>query len=382
MKFLSFLFNHTKVKPDIELLPEAILLVAETGEIIDFNNNAQNLFGLDNFDNYDLLDLFDGGYNLVIDLAKTGNSSTVRSKLNPNDERYFELKASNYSSDGELILISIRDVTNTQKMLNKLIFEHEFLNKITKEKNLFITKISTELTSPLHSINGFSQAVLEGLSGNINEKQEKYLKIINKNSEQLLDLINKITEYSKLESGIYDYEFKPFDFVSLMTDIFNEYKPLADEKKLILNVDLNKLTKRGCYNDENIVKKIIQYLIETAIKTTDTGSIKIEISTPSMEFLEIAGFNLEENADEKAFLMFKISDTSSGFVEKERDVVFNPYADVEKSIIKKTLNKNLTMGIVYLLVKLVKGKIWVDTEQTNGRAFTFVIPAEKIGAKI
>lgn len=382
MKFLSFLFNHTKVKPDIELLPEAILLVAETGEIIDFNNNAQNLFGLDNFDNYDLLDLFDGGYNLVIDLAKTGNSSTVRSKLNPNDERYFELKASNYSSDGELILISIRDVTNTQKMLNKLIFEHEFLNKITKEKNLFITKISTELTSPLHSINGFSQAVLEGLSGNINEKQEKYLKIINKNSEQLLDLINKITEYSKLESGIYDYEFKPFDFVSLMTDIFNEYKPLADEKKLILNVDLNKLTKRGCYNDENIVKKIIQYLIDTAIKTTDTGSIKIEISTPSMEFLEIAGFNLEENADEKAFLMFKISDTSSGFVENERDVVFNPYADVEKSIIKKTLNKNLTMGIVYLLVKLVKGKIWVDTEQTNGRAFTFVIPAEKIGAKI
>ncbi len=382
MKFLSFLFNHTKVKPDIELLPEAVLLVAGTGEIIDFNNNAQNLFGLDNFDNYDLLDLFDGGYNLVIDLAKTGNSSTVRSKLNPNDERYFELKASNYSSDGELILISIRDVTNTQKMLNKLIFEHEFLNKITKEKNLFITKISTELTSPLHSINGFSQAVLEGLSGNINEKQEKYLKIINKNSEQLLDLINKITEYSKLESGIYDYEFKPFDFVSLMTDIFNEYKPLADEKKLILNVDLNKLTKRGCYNDENIVKKIIQYLIDTAIKTTDTGSIKIEISTPSMEFLEIAGFNLEENADEKAFLMFKISDTSSGFVENERDVVFNPYADVEKSIIKKTLNKNLTMGIVYLLVKLVKGKIWVDTEQTNGRAFTFVIPAEKIGAKI
>ncbi len=382
MKFLSFLFNRPKVKPDLEFLPEAVLITAPVGEIIETNSKAQSLFSIENFDNYDLLDLFDGGYNLVCDLAKTGASSIVRSKLKPDDERYFEIKASRYSDETDELIVSVRDVTQSQKMLNKLIFEHEFLNKITKEKNLFISKIATELTSPLHSVNGFSQAVLEGLSGDINEKQEKYLRIINKNSEQLLDLINKIVEYSKLESGIYDYEFKAFDFVSLMTNIFNEYKPLADEKKLILNVDLNKLAKRGCYSDEAIVKKVINYLIDNAIKGTESGTIKIEISTPSLEFLEIAGFKIPEGADDKTFLMFKISDTSCGLQENEKDVIFNPYADVEKAITKKTLNRNLTMGIVYLLIKLIKGKIWVEAEQMKGTSYTFVIPSEKIGARI
>lgn len=381
MNFLSFFFKRSKVQPDLECLPDAMLLIAGTGEIIESNAKSQDLFATANFDNYDLLDLFDGGYNLVCDLVKTGASSIVRSKLKPDDDRYFEIKASNYDDETGEMIVSVRDVTSTQKMLNKLIFEHEFLNKITKEKNLYISKISGELTSPLHSVNGFSKAVLEGLSGEINEKQEKYLKIINKNSEQLLDLITKIVEYSKLESGMYDYEFKVFDFVTLISDIFNDYKIKADEKKLALNIDLNNLTKRGCYSDENIVKKIIEYLIDTAIKASETGVIKVEVSTPSLEFLEIAGFNIPEGANDKTFLMFKITDASAGLSENEKDLIFNPYAEVEKSITKKTLNRNLTMGLVYLFVKLIKGKIWIESDQIKGTSYTFVIPSEKIGAK-
>ncbi len=283
MGLLSFLFNNKKPKPDLDMLPDAVLVVAPNGEITDYNEKASKIFTSETIVNSELLDLFDGGYNMVCDLVKTGAGAVVRSRINE-DEQFFEISAARFGEKGDII-VGVRDVSGNQKMLNKLIFEHEYVNKVTKEKNSFLSKIAGELTSPLHSINGFSQALLEGLGGEISEKQEKYLRIINKNSAQLLDLISKIVDYSKVESGIYDYEFKNFDFVDLITKIFNDYRTKAEEKGLVLTVDLNNLLKRNCFNDENLIKTALSLLLDNAIASTQNGAVKIEASSPDLEFL-------------------------------------------------------------------------------------------------
>ena len=233
MSILSWLFKKKKNDNILAYYPDAVMVVSQSGEILYANERLLNLFRLkeDELFDMELLDMFDGGFNLVNTLTKSEDSAVVRSKLNLEEDLFFEIKASVYEDDDDKIIITIRDVSNSQKMLNKLLFEHEYLNKITRNKNTFLAKISGELTSPIHSINGFSQAILEGLGGDVNEKQEKYLKIINKNSTQLLELVNSIIEYSKLESGLCDYELKNFDFVTLMTNLFNFYKTKADEKK-------------------------------------------------------------------------------------------------------------------------------------------------------
>ncbi len=254
MGIFSWLFGKKKDKSVLGYYPDAVLVVSASGEILYANQNLLDLFKLSSEElfNMELFDLFDGGYNLISNLSHSKDSAIVRSKQNLQDDLYFEIRASEYNDGEEKIIISVRDVSNSQKMLNKLMFEHEYLNKLTKNKNTFLSKISGELTSPVHSINGFSQAILEGLGGDVNEKQEKYLKIINKNSTQLLELINSVVEYSKLESGLYEYEFKNFDFVNLMTELFNKYKPLTDDKKIILNFNLNSLGKRSFYSDEHV----------------------------------------------------------------------------------------------------------------------------------
>ena len=347
--------------------------------VCPLRKNLLNLLKIsgEELDNIELLDIFDGGFNLVSGLSKSKDSVVVRSKLSLDEDLFLEVKASEYYDDEEKIIVSIRDVTNSQKMLNKLLFEHEYLNKLTKNKNTFLTKISGELTSPIHSINGFSQAILEGLGGDVNEKQEKYLKIINKNSMQLLELVNGLIEYSKLESGLYDYEFKNFDFVNLMTSLFNEMKPVADEKKLILNFDLNSLAKRTLYSDENVLKQIVKTLVDNAITNTDVGSVQVVVSHPDKEYLEIAGFNVTENTPDKAYLMIKVNDTGSGIPEAELNNIFDPYANIEKYIAKKAAPKSLSLGIVYNLVRLLKGKIWVESESMKGSSFCFIIPIEK-----
>jgi len=379
MNLLSWLFKKKFDKNILSYYPDAVMVVSSSGEILYANSNILELLSVssDELFEMDLLDIFDGGFNLIANLSKSKDSAVVRSKLKTEEDVYYEVKASEYEDDEEKIIVSVRDVSNTQKMLNKLLFEHEYLNKLTKNKNTFLTKISGELTSPIHSINGFSQAILEGLGGDVNEKQEKYLKIINKNSTQLLDLVNNVLEYTKLESGLYEYEFKNFDLVSLLTNVFNDYKPKADDKKLILNFNLNNLAKRNVYSDENVFKRTLEILLDNCIASTDSGSVQVIFSHPDNEYLELAGFSVSPTLPEKSYLMLNIIDTGAGIPEGDLSNIFDPYVNIDKFIAKKAVAKCMEMGIVYNLVRLLKGKIWAESESMKGTSYTIIIPVER-----
>ncbi len=380
MNILSWFFKPKKEKNILSSYPDAVLVVSESGELLYANENLLRILKIssDELFSLELLDIFDGGFNLVSNLVNSEDSAVVRSKVNNDTELFLEIRASLYEDNEDKIIISIRDVTNNKKMLNKLMFEHEYITKLNKNRSTFLTKVSNEITSPLHSINGFSEAILEGLGGDINDKQQKYLKIINKNSIQLLELVNGILEYSKLESGIYDYEFKNFDFVTLMTNLFNKYKPLADEKKLILNFNLNSLTKRAIYSDENVLKRIIETLLDNAIERTESGAIQLSVVSPDKEYLEAAGLNVTNSLSAQNYIMIQVADTSQGLSESELKNIFDPYANIDKYIAKKTVSKSLEMGIVYMLVRILKGRIHAESEENKGCIFSFVIPAEKL----
>ncbi len=380
MNILSWFFKPKKEKNILSSYPDAVLVVSESGELLYANENLLRILKIssDELFSLELLDIFDGGFNLVSNLVNSEDSAVVRSKVNNDTELFLEIRASLYEDNEDKIIISIRDVTNNKKMLNKLMFEHEYITKLNKNRSTFLTKVSNEITSPLHSINGFSEAILEGLGGDINDKQQKYLKIINKNSIQLLELVNGILEYSKLESGIYDYEFKNFDFVTLMTNLFNKYKPLADEKKLILNFNLNSLTKRAIYSDENVLKRIIETLLDNAIERTESGAIQLSVVSPDKDYLEAAGLNVTNSLSAQNYIMIQVADTSQGLSESELKNIFDPYANIDKYIAKKTVSKSLEMGIVYMLVRILKGRIHAESEENKGCIFSFVIPAEKL----
>lgn len=380
MNILSWFFKPKKEKNILSSYPDAVLVVSESGELLYANENLLRILKIssDELFSLELLDIFDGGFNLVSNLVNSEDSAVVRSRVNNDTELFLEIRASLYEDNEDKIIISIRDVTNNKKMLNKLMFEHEYITKLNKNRSTFLTKVSNEITSPLHSINGFSEAILEGLGGDINDKQQKYLKIINKNSIQLLELVNGILEYSKLESGIYDYEFKNFDFVTLMTNLFNKYKPLADEKKFILNFNLNSLTKRAIYSDENVLKRIIETLLDNAIERTESGAIQLSVVSPDKEYLEAAGLNVTNSLSAQNYIMIQVADTSQGLSESELKNIFDPYANIDKYIAKKTVSKSLEMGIVYMLVRILKGRIHAESEENKGCIFSFVIPAEKL----
>ena len=173
-----------------------------------------------------------------------------------NKDIFVEIKA---ASKDENVYFSMRDVTQKHKTVTAFMTEYETSKKINRTKNNLLIKLSNELMAPLHSITGFSQAMLEGLSGKIDEKQRKYPNVINKNAFDLLDFIDKLVEGAKLEANSYEFDPKVFDIIDLLNNTINEIK--ETNKNIKFSSDFSNLERRAVYTDEDSLKKIVNFFL-------------------------------------------------------------------------------------------------------------------------
>ena len=281
------------------------------------------------------------------------------------------------SKNKKRYILTVTDNTGQHSMLNKLISEKQNHKYLDYTKNMLLSKMDNYLTSPLHSIIGFSQAMLSGLSGDLNEKQKKYIEIINSNSSELLLFLQKLIELSKIESNIFKPDFQNFDLYSLLSVVFNEYKVKIEGKDIKISVNTSELSGAACYSDKNALKSIFVNLLEIANDIIKTGSMSINISHPIREFLAAKGFPHERVANEKSYLMCEI--TCKGVDESlyNNEDIFNPYIQADKNS-KKYLLQSLLLSSTQKFVKKLKGEIWVNNQYSNQVSFVFVIPIDKI----
>ncbi|MDD3237439.1 MAG: PAS domain-containing sensor histidine kinase [Candidatus Gastranaerophilales bacterium] len=296
-------------------------------------------------------------------------------KSKKGDEKYVEIKSEKLP-DEDKYLVVILDVTSNHKMVKSLERKIEEDEKVKYNKNEFLHKMSNNLTSPLHSIIGFSQAILEGLGGDINDKQEKYLKIIHKNSSELLQLLDKVINLSQIEADLYEISFKNFDITNTASIAINEVKAKLDEKRLSIDLDTEELTRKNCYSDETVVKTILLNLLENAVLSCDLGGVKVKLANPEFEYFIEKGIKVPTDSEKNEFLLIQVRDTGSGISKDEMKDIFDPYIQIDKNA-KKHLLRGLLLGITKEFVKQLKGLIWVDSELLKESVYSIIIPVEK-----
>lgn len=372
MDFISF-FKKVNASSVFDYLPDGLVLTDLGGKILFSNEYAQKLMNLRDGDN--IARVLDVNLGMIESLVDDKVQSVF--KVTKDDgEGYVELSAAKIEDESKII-ITVRNVTQTHKFMKKMLVETESSKKVNRDKNSFLVKMANEFKSPLHSIDGFSKALLEGLGGDITEKQDKYLNIINKNAHELLFLIDKVVEQSRLEAGLYDLNFKHLDVINLLQLVIRPYKELLGEKSIDLTIDVEGIVKRTCFADESALKTLFDSLLDMAIKSTYLGSIHIELSHPSLEFVAQQELDVPETATEKSFLQFSITDSGSGMSETEKTFIFDPYYQLESGN-KKNIAKSLTLAIDRALIKNLRGKIWVESAAMQGTKFSFIIPSERL----
>ena len=345
-------------------LPDAVILIKHDGLIQWANPLAEEVFGKRSLINSSIDKYLEGGANAVV--AAVATKKMTIAKLNEKN-RYIEISAKEIE-DG--YVVSMRDVTQKYNKVNTIIEGHENTKKVNYDKNAFLIKLSNDLKSPLHSIIGFSQALVDGLGGEVTEKQDKYLKIINKNSGDLLYLFNKLIELSQTESNSFDKDVKTFDIMNTVSTTIKINEQLYSEKQIEINLEIAEETNKTIYSDEKALKAILQTILDTIIRSTDIGTININMSCADEELL------LSHNVEYKTANLITISSSSNSILESEIVTLFDPYAVIDKAN-KRSIVRAISLASTKNLMSYLNGIIWVESVPLKGTVFNLIIPSTK-----
>lgn len=365
--------------PDLEVYPDAVIVINAINEIVGWNTKSEKIFGYIESEiiGRNIAMLFDG-YVEKIHASLYENASQILTAKNRNAEDIIiEINCGEYIKNDKTI-ISVKDITKNQKVIEKLLLEYEKASKIAQNKSGFIALHSNELKKPIHSIIGFSQGLIDGVCGKLDKKKTKYASIINKNANNLLTLIDNMIVLSKIEAEQITPDYKVFDITELIESVKNDVDHLIQEKNISFEIDLSGLERKNIYSDETLLRQILMNLFTNAIKFTDVGQVNVTLTHPHMETIKDMGIFPVHYFTEKSYILFSVSDTGIGISGEDKPNVFDEYNNSNKNITKKYGGTGLGLPIAKKLTEMLNGNIWFTSQQSQGSTFSFIIPVEKI----
>lgn len=357
MDIKRILFKTNSI--DVEKsLPDATIFISKDGKIQWVNDIASELFATSKMHllTSNISDFLETGVNIVSNAAAINRPIIAKSV---NAENYFDITAREIE-DG--YVITLREVSSNSKQQ-----EEEDPAVINREKNNFLVKLTNDLKSPIQSIVGFSQAMADGLGGQMSEQQEKYIRIINKNSSDLMYFIGKLIEQAQTESLNKLPERKPFDVVSLISSVVKYNEQLYKGKEVTISIKPDEAFKKTISNDIDILRNILQDLLEVILKSVDIGEICISLTNPSQEFLTAKKLPIGN------YTLIQISSSALLLTESDLDCMFDPYKIVD-STNRKNVLRAIVLSSVKNLVQSLKGVVWVESQILKNTSFNILIP--------
>jgi signal transduction histidine kinase len=229
------------------------------------------------------------------------------------------------------------------------------LEAASQHKSEFLANMSHELRTPLNAILGFSEVLGERMFGELNEKQDEYLKDIHASGQHLLSLINDILDLSKIEAGRMELELTDFDLPQAISDALTLVRERAARHGIALHqgVDERLGQVRG---DERKIKQVLLNLLSNALKFTPEGGRVDVRATVSDGMAEVS-----------------VTDTGVGIAPEDQEAVFEEFRQVGTAD-KKVEGTGLGLALSRKFVELHGGRIRVTSQVGVGSTFTFTIP--------
>ena len=249
-----------------------------------------------------------------------------------------------------------RRLVDSLQQSNRLLFDaNEELKKATQAKSDFLARMSHELRTPLNVINGFSELLLDGVPGEINEEQRQCLNDILNSGKNLLGLIDDILDLSRIESGKMELKLADFSLPDLIETIKSEMASIMVPRKQILEVMVEKSMPLA--NADNAkVRQVFLNLLSNATKfTPDGGWIKVEV------------------VRENKWCRVSVIDNGIGIKKEDQDKLFMPFVQLEKPLDRTRGGTGLGLAIARQIVEMHGGKIWVESEYGKGSCFSFTL---------
>ena len=257
----------------------------------------------------------------------------------------------------------------------KLQYAYDRLKELDRLKSNFLATVSHELRTPLTSIIGYSEMMLEGISGDLNEEQREFVETIHEKGEQLLELIKSLLDLSKLESGTMRLRKSPVDCAALAQQVVKTLTPAALKRGVTLAAEVQ-VDVPSVVADMDRLRQVLTNLSENALKfTPPTGEVVVSVRKVALPAADLNGVGgaLMAGATRPA-IELRVSDTGIGIPDRERERVFDAFYQVDSSSTREVGGTGLGLSIVKRLVDAHDGTVRIESNRPTGTHFVVTIP--------
>lgn len=241
------------------------------------------------------------------------------------------------------------------------------IEEVSELKSHFISMVSHDLKTPLASIKGAAENVLEELAGPVSERQRTYLEMILKSSDNLQQMISNLLDLSRIESGHLSLNIEILDIRREAEHVLRFFQPLLEGKSLDARIAVGAKTTTVAA-DRTRLWQIINNIMSNAIRYSPRGG-RIDISINDSPDRDGAGNPMIEVA---------IADQGPGVAEEERQRLFEPFYTRPSEAVGAH-GAGLGLAIVKQLVELHGGAVSLTSGSQGGARFTLTLPARKSG---
>jgi PAS domain S-box-containing protein len=259
-------------------------------------------------------------------------------------------------SDGQII--TLRDVTSIKENEAALAIARDEAMRANSFKSQLLANVSHELRTPLGIILGYTDLIVRKSYGDLTDKQINILGRIKDSTQYLDGLVSELLDQAQLDSGKLHLSQRSFEPREVLGSVCNQLSVLAEAKNLDFHSSISDSMPISIFGDSQRLKQILVNLISNAIKFTETGGIKVEISI----------------APSQTEWMMRVTDTGPGISQESLNTIFEPFkqlADAHKSLRK---GYGLGLSITRQLIRLMGGNISLESTIGTGTTFTVLLP--------
>ncbi|HEY9782556.1 MAG TPA: ATP-binding protein, partial [Leptolyngbyaceae cyanobacterium] len=232
------------------------------------------------------------------------------------------------------------------------------LQEAAKLKSHFLAIMFHELRSPMNAIIGFSQLLLRQSQQSFSPHQKNMVERIFNSGKHLLTLIDDILDFAKIEVGCLQLQLQEFNLGELVTATAEEMRPLVEQKNLELTINLN-IQNPYIVNDSTRLRQILTNLLSNAIKFTDIGSLEVEV------------WELPKNR-----IAIAVKDSGIGIAQADIEHIFQEFLQLNQSMTRQHGGTGLGLAITDRIVRMMQGKIIVESELDRGSTFRVELPRQ------
>ncbi len=253
---------------------------------------------------------------------------------------------------GEACLLAVTtDVTKQKQVEEELVLAKEQAEEMARVKSAFLTNMTHEVRTPLTVVLGFTSMLRQG----VRPEYRRFVRVIERSSRRLLLMLDSILDLAQLEAGTLEIDREPFNLIDVARNVGETAKTLAEEKGLAF---VMRLPTERIYIPlgHRIVGRVLNNLLDNAIKFTDLGSIELSIQT---------------EADQ---VFVNIEDTGVGIDDVFLPHVFDEFSQESTGLERTHQGSGLGLTVSRRLIEMVGGAIQVASRKGKGSIFTVALP--------